>query len=98
MWSGRQWVARRDVAVRGRDGLVVAHAAGQAVPEHFEPAVPQLADRGMVAVVVGDVPVVELPGPRGSGSGLTNLNYRPIWRAFDCRGTPVARVEAYAAP
>jgi len=40
MWSGRPWVGHRGVAVRGMDGLVVAHAAGQAVPEHFEPSVP----------------------------------------------------------
>src|SRR5450755_2860637 len=33
MWSGRPWVGHRGVAVRGMDGLVVAHAAGQAVAE-----------------------------------------------------------------
>src|SRR5664279_944859 len=49
--------------------LVVAPPAGQAVPEHFKPTVPEGAERGVVAVVVGDVPVVELSCPPGSLEG-----------------------------
>ena len=39
------------------------------MPEHFEPAVAQGAERGVVTVVVRDVPVVELPGPAGPSEG-----------------------------
>ena len=89
MWSGRPWVGHRGVAVRGMDGLVVAHAAGQAVPEHFEPAVAQRAESGVVAVVIGDVPVVELPGPPGTGQGperplLHRVSQVPVARQPAC--------------
>ena len=65
--SGRPLLGHCLVAVRGVHGLVVSHAARQTVPQHFQPTVPQSAQRGIVAVVISDVPVVELPRPCGPG-------------------------------
>src|ERR1700743_398373 len=52
------------LAVGGVDGLVVADAFVQAVPEDFEPAVAELAQRGVVIVAGGYLLVGELPRPR----------------------------------
>src|SRR6202034_680472 len=83
LWGGRGrrsgcggWRAA-PVAVGGVDCLVIEHALGQAVPEDFEPAVAELAQRGVVAVAGGGLLVVELPGPGGPGQAAEGpLLYR----------------------
>jgi hypothetical protein len=55
------------VAVCRVDGLVIAHAEAQGVPEDFEPAVAELAQRGVVAVAADSLGVVELTGPGRAG-------------------------------
>ena len=48
-------------------GFVVANALAQAVPEDFEPAVAEGAQRPVVGLALPDLGVVELPGPPGAG-------------------------------
>src|ERR1700745_1737031 len=55
------------LAVGGVGCLVVADVFMQAVPQDFEPAVAELAQRTVVAVAGGGLLVVELPGPGGPG-------------------------------
>src|SRR5512144_1382335 len=54
-------------AVGDVDGLVVAGAAAQAVPEDLEPAVAEGAQRGVVGLAGGPLGVVEVAGPAAAG-------------------------------
>ena len=60
-------VSEGSVAVGDMHGLVVEHTLGEAVPQDFEPAVAQGAQRGVVALSGGDFAVVELTGPAALG-------------------------------
>ena len=61
--SGSRGFGEGAVAVGSVRALVIADAAGQAVPEDLEPTVAQRAESGVVAFPGGNLAVIELPGP-----------------------------------
>jgi len=65
--SGSGCSSEGSVAVGYVDVLVVERALGEAVPEDFQPAVPEGTQRVVMGFPGGDLGVVELPGPAACG-------------------------------